>query len=189
MLDSKTSALPGPWRNAMTPYLIGVMDAMLDYETEEIVLCKASQLGGTEAILNILGYIIQQDPSPTMVVYPSDVLAESVAKNRIVPMIEASPALRERYQANNSKKLELQFDGIYLPGEGAHKDIPEPQDFYHQHSHHHHGPCVEVPAGLRCGETLLRPLPSLRQNDRAAVVPSEVPRRGGHERKFASELG
>ena len=38
MLDSKTSALPGPWRNAMTPYLIGVMDAMLDYETEEIVL-------------------------------------------------------------------------------------------------------------------------------------------------------
>lgn len=119
MLDSKTSALPGPWRNAMTPYLIGVMDAMLDYETEEIVLCKASQLGGTEAILNILGYIIQQDPSPTMVVYPSDVLAESVAKNRIVPMIEASPALRERYQANNSKKLELQFDGLYLSLEGS----------------------------------------------------------------------
>ncbi len=119
MLDSKTSALPGPWRNAMTPYLIGVMDAMLDYETEELVLCKASQLGGTEAILNILGYIVQQDPSPTMVVYPSDVLAESVAKNRIVPMIEASPALRERYQANNSKKLELQFDGMYLSLEGS----------------------------------------------------------------------
>lgn len=119
MLDSKTSALPGPWRNAMTPYLIGVMDALLDYETEEIVLCKASQLGGTEAILNILGYIIQQDPSPTMVVYPSDVLAESVAKNRIVPMIEASPALRERYHANNSKKLEIQFDGMYLSLEGS----------------------------------------------------------------------
>ena len=59
MLDSKTSALPGPWRNEMTPYLTGIMDALLDYETEEIVLCKASQLGGTEAILNALGYIIQ----------------------------------------------------------------------------------------------------------------------------------
>ena len=70
MLDSKTSALPGPWRNEMTPYLVGIMDALLDYETEEIVLCKASQLGGTEAILNALGYIIQQDPSPTLVVYP-----------------------------------------------------------------------------------------------------------------------
>lgn len=23
MLDSKTSALPGPWRNEMTPYLVG----------------------------------------------------------------------------------------------------------------------------------------------------------------------
>lgn len=114
MLDSKTSALPGPWRNEMTPYLVGIMDALLDYETEEIVLCKASQLGGTEAILNALGYIIQQDPSPTLVVYPSDVLAESVAKNRIVPMVQASPALRERYLPLESKKLELQFDGMYL---------------------------------------------------------------------------
>ena len=95
MLDSKTSALPGPWRNEMTPYLVGIMDALLDYQTEEIVLCKASQLGGTEAILNALGYIIQQDPSPTLVVYPSDVLAESISKNRIVPMVMASPSLRE----------------------------------------------------------------------------------------------
>lgn len=114
MLDSKTSALPGPWRNSMTPYLVGVMDALGDYETEEIVLCKSAQLGGTEAILNALGYIIQQDPSPTMVVYPSDVLAESISKNRIVPMVQASPSLRERYQPFESKKLELQFDGMYL---------------------------------------------------------------------------
>lgn len=114
ILDSKTSALPGPWRNEMTPYLTGIMDALLDYETEEIVLCKASQLGGTEVILNDLGYIIQQDPSPAMVVYPSDVLAESVAKNRIVPMVTASPALCRRYRESESKKLELQFDGMYL---------------------------------------------------------------------------
>ena len=119
MLDSKTSALPGPWRNEMTPYLVGIMDALLDYQTEEIVLCKASQLGGTEAILNALGYIIQQDPSPTLVVYPSDVLAESISKNRIVPMVMASPSLRERYRATESKKLELQFDGMYLSLEGS----------------------------------------------------------------------
>lgn len=103
----------------MTPYLTGVMDVLLDYETEEVVLCKASQLGGTEVILNILGYIIQQDPSPTLVVYPSDVLAESIAKNRIVPMIQASPALRERYRDEDSKKLELQFDGMYLSLAGS----------------------------------------------------------------------
>ncbi len=119
MLDSKTSALPGPWKNSLTPYLVEVMDSLMDYETEEVVLCKASQLGGTEAILNILGYIIQQDPSPTMVVYPSDVLAESVAKNRIVPMLQASPVLREKYRDDDSKKLELQFDGMYISLAGS----------------------------------------------------------------------
>ena len=36
MLDAKTSAIPGPWRNSMTPYLIEIMDEFCNYETEEI---------------------------------------------------------------------------------------------------------------------------------------------------------
>ena len=38
ILDSKTSALPGPWRNDKTPYLIGIMDEFLNYETEEMAI-------------------------------------------------------------------------------------------------------------------------------------------------------
>ena len=37
--------------------------------TEEIIFVKPSQVGGTEALLNMLGWAIQQDPSPTMCVY------------------------------------------------------------------------------------------------------------------------
>ena len=76
VLDSKSSAMPGPWRNDKTPYLAGIMDELCNYETEEIIFVKPSQVGGTEALLNMLGWAIQQDPSPTMCVYPSDVLAE-----------------------------------------------------------------------------------------------------------------
>ena len=83
ILDSKTSALPGPWRNDKTPYLIGIMDEFLNYETEEMAICKGTQFGMTEAIQNMIGYIIQQDPSPTLVVYPSETLAESVSQNRL----------------------------------------------------------------------------------------------------------
>jgi phage terminase large subunit GpA-like protein len=114
VLDPKSSALPGPWRNEKTPYLIDIMNELCNFETEEVDLVKASQLGGTEIIINAVGWAVQEDPSPTMVVYPSDELAESVSTNRIQPMISASKPVRARYHENESKTLELQFDGMYL---------------------------------------------------------------------------
>lgn len=119
MLDSKTSAMPGPWRNEKTPYLKEIMDEFINYDTEEIIFCKPSQVGGTEAMQNMLGYVIQQDPSPTLIVYPTDTLAESISKNRLEPMIRASKPLRKLYNENESSKLELQFDGMYLSLNGA----------------------------------------------------------------------
>ena len=114
VLDSKSSAMPGPWRNDKTPYLTGVMDEFCNFDTEEIILAKASQLGGTEALFNMMGWIIQQDPSPVMVVYPSDTLAESISVNRLQPMFRLAAPLKERWKENDSTKTELQFDGMYL---------------------------------------------------------------------------
>lgn len=119
MLDAKTAAMPGPWRNDKTPYLTEIMNELTNYETEEIVFCKCTQVGGTEAELNMLGYIIGQDPAPSMVVYPSDKLGESISENRIKPMIQASPSIRERFYELRSQKLEMQFEGMYLTISGA----------------------------------------------------------------------
>lgn len=114
MLDSKTSAIPGPWRNRKTPYLVEIMDALIDPEVEEIIFCKPTQVGGTEAILNMLGYVVQQDPAPAMIVYPTEDMAGSISTNRIVPMVKASPALNGLYKEFQSQKLELQFEGMYV---------------------------------------------------------------------------
>ena len=119
VLDLKTSAMPGPWRNDKTPYLKEIMDELVNYETEEIVFCKCTQVGGSEAMLNMLGYVIQQDPSPTMVVYPTDKLGESISENRIKPMIKSSPSLKRLFREFQSQKLELQFEGMYLTIAGS----------------------------------------------------------------------
>ena len=47
VLESKTSAMPGPWRNNMTPYLVGIMDEFNNPETEKIIFVKPTQVGGT----------------------------------------------------------------------------------------------------------------------------------------------
>lgn len=118
VLDAKTSAMPGPWRTEHTPYLKGIMDEFNNYETEEIVYVKPTQVGGTECLQNMVGYIVQQDPAPTMIVYPTDTLAKSISENRLQPMFKAAPELRKRFD-ENSQLQELQFDGMYLTLAGS----------------------------------------------------------------------
>jgi phage terminase large subunit GpA-like protein len=119
ILDERTSAQPGPWRTNVTPYLRGVMDAFTDPDVEELWLCKPTQVGGTEAILNMIAYAIAQDPAPTLVVYPTLELARWTSVNRLQPMIAACPELRSRYLLRDSTDLELQFVGMYLTLAGA----------------------------------------------------------------------
>lgn len=119
ILDSKTSALPGRWRNDRTPYLRDIMDEFLNYETEEIAFCKPTQVGGTEAMQNMLGYVIQQDPAPTMIVYPTDTLAEYTSENRLQPMIKACRSLKDLWRKNETKKKEIQFDSMYITLAGS----------------------------------------------------------------------
>lgn len=119
MLDARSSAMPGPWRTEHTPYLKEIMNEFNNYETEEIIYVKPTQVGGTECLQNMVGYIIQQDPAPTMIVYPTDKLAESISENRLQPMIKAALGLRSKFLENNSLKLELQFDGMYLSLAGS----------------------------------------------------------------------
>lgn len=119
ILDSKTSAMPGPWRTDQTPYLRGIMDEFNNHETEEIVYVKPTQVGGTECLQNMTGYIVQQDQAPTMIVYPTEELAKSISENRLEPMIKAAPSLKKRYKENESSRLELQFDGMYLTLAGS----------------------------------------------------------------------
>ena len=119
VLDEKSSNIVGPWRNMVTPYLTEIMDEFNNYETEEIVFVKPTQVGGTESMQNMLGFVIAQDPAPTMIVYPTEVLAKSTSINRLEPMIRASKALGEKYDARNSSNLELHFDSMYITLTGA----------------------------------------------------------------------
>lgn len=119
IIPAGTSNQPGRWKTSKTPYLKGIMDAFSDDRIEEIVFIKPTQVGGTESILNILGYIVDQDPSSTLVVYPSDTLAEDISKNRIQPMLRATKPIAEKFREDDSKLLALQFDNMYIPLTGA----------------------------------------------------------------------
>lgn len=112
-------AMPGPWRNSVTPYLVEIMDAFTDDTVEEIVFVKPTQVGGTTAMENMIGCLIDQDPAATMVVYPSDDLAETTAETRLVPMIEKCDSTAAKFRESESKKLQLKFRDMWLYLTGA----------------------------------------------------------------------
>ena len=95
------------------------MNEFHNYETQEIIFCKPTQVGGTEALQNMLGWVIQQDPAPSMIVYPTDTTAKFISENRIEPMLNASRSLKKLYHKNESSNLELQFDGMFLSLSGS----------------------------------------------------------------------
>lgn len=112
-------SMPGPWRNEVTPYLNEIMDAFSDDTVEEIIFVKPTQVGGTAAMENMIGSIIEQDPAPTLVVYPSDDLAENISETRLIPMIQAIPEAAGKFRESESKKLQLKFSDMWLYLNGA----------------------------------------------------------------------
>lgn len=117
----ESSNFKGRWTNDLTPYLVGVMDAFNDPYIQEINFVKSTQVGGTEAIINMIGYIIDQSPARTMIVYPTDDLAKEVSKDRIMPSLLKTKAIRDSYEERESKELNRKFHGmnLYITGAGS----------------------------------------------------------------------
>lgn len=106
VLSSRTSGIPGPLRLDMTPYLREPLRLFSDSRTRRIMLCFGAQAGKTTFIFCVLGYIIDYDPGPTMLVYPTLDMARGVSKDRIQPMIQDCPALR-RHLTGRDDDLQL----------------------------------------------------------------------------------
>lgn len=116
-----SSNFSGKWSNDITPYLIEIMDAFNDPYIREIYLCKASQIGGTEALINILGYLITQCPAPTMIVYSNDDLAKDISNDKLKPAFRLIPQIKKIFLETNSKELRLKFKTMlmYLRGSNS----------------------------------------------------------------------
>jgi len=116
----ESSNFSGKWTHDVTPYLVGIMDAFNDPYIQEINFCKSTQVGGTEVMLNIIGWIIMEDQAPVMIVYPSDDLAKDISNDRIKPSLSKTPEIKERFYPNSSKELKLKFRGMTLYLRGSH---------------------------------------------------------------------
>ena len=102
-LSPESSAEPGPWRTSRTPYLKEIMDAFSDTKVKHIVFVSASQIGKSECINNIIGYIIDEDPGSILFILPFTIDAKEYSKLRIAPMFRDCDSLRSKVAAPKSR--------------------------------------------------------------------------------------
>lgn len=115
VLPEASSAEPGPWRNGRNPHLAEIMHCLSpSHPCEKVVFKKPTQVGGTEVLINAIGFYMCHDPGPIMLLVPGIDLAERHSKQRIAPSIEASqewsrvvPPARSRDSGNTVRAKEF----------------------------------------------------------------------------------
>ena len=95
-LSPESSAEPGRWRTARTPYLKRIMDCWTDPKVRLITAVAASQVGKSEVELNAIGYAIDQAPTSIMYVHPNLKAAQKFSRLRVNPMIRDCKSLRDK---------------------------------------------------------------------------------------------
>ncbi|AKL95004.1 phage terminase GpA [Clostridium aceticum] len=123
-LSPESSAEPGQWRTDRAPYQKEIMDALNQPTVETIVIMSSSQVGKTEIINNIIGYYIDYDPAPILLLMPTLDLAQTYSKKRLATMLRDTPALRGKVKDSKSRDsdntlLEKGFPGGYIALVGA----------------------------------------------------------------------
>lgn len=101
------------------------MDACSDPNIKQVVIMSGAQLGKSEALLNIIGYHIEHDPSPILLMQPTVEMAQSFSKDRITSgLLATTPSLRgkvkdPRARDSGNTTLHKTFPGGALSMVGA----------------------------------------------------------------------
>jgi len=121
-LSVESSAEGGRWRTL--PYQKGIMDAVTDPHIEQISVMKSARVGYTKILNHIIGYHIQNDPCPMMLVFPTLDDCQSYSKDEISPMLRDTPCLQgtvsdPKAKDGNNTLLKKNFAGGTLSLVGA----------------------------------------------------------------------
>lgn len=119
-LSSKGAAEPGKYKSSRTPFMAAIMDALSpSHWATKIIFAKSAQVGATEAGINWIGHTMEVAPGPFLAVQANETTAKRFSRQRIDPMIEASPSIRDLVSPAKSRdsgntQLEKSFPGGHL---------------------------------------------------------------------------
>lgn len=115
-LGDGQSNTPGQWRNEMTPYLVGVMNLPMAEGVWKTHVEKAAQIGVSEAIRNLIGFLADQEPDPIGLTLPDKIKGRKIVATRVIPLFEDNARLRRLLPDKKSDitKEEIKLDNGFI---------------------------------------------------------------------------
>lgn len=103
VLPPSVTALSGKYKYSYTPYLKEIADCLsVGSGIMEVAFMKSAQIGATTGILeNYIGYIMDNNPGPTMFASATKEMAQEKFETNLFPMIELS-GLKDKLLIENN---------------------------------------------------------------------------------------
>ncbi|MDX1816105.1 MAG: terminase gpA endonuclease subunit [Marinobacter sp.] len=109
--------MPGKYSTDITPWVPGMLDALDDPKTKQIVCMKSAQVAWTDGVWNnYLGRRIHNDPCPIVLLFPKDKTIRKYLDQKFTPMIEATEVLRPLVDVSTSRSTGNRTDFKKFPG-------------------------------------------------------------------------
>ena len=103
--DKSESHRRGFFKYSRTPYMIEPANQLKNPDCKKLVLMTSTQVAKTELLLNAIGTVVVNDPSPVMFLLPTDEMAEDFSRGRVYDLI--SNCLSKNFPPLNSKSQRL----------------------------------------------------------------------------------
>ncbi|EWY36763.1 hypothetical protein N825_25350 [Skermanella stibiiresistens SB22] len=95
---------PGPWDNDRVPHLVEPMDCLsFSDPSTHIVILGPAQSAKSEGGVNLVGYVIDVEPAPVLIVLPSLDEGKKYNKTKLQPTIDETPSLRDKVRDDKSR--------------------------------------------------------------------------------------
>lgn len=123
-LAKEAGSTSGNWSTSTVEIARGPMMAVTEPGVHVITTMVSTQLLKTALLENIFGYFAHLDPCPILLLQPKEDAAEQFSKERISPLLRATPVLRELVGSNKTRNsdetlLFKAFPGGFLALAGA----------------------------------------------------------------------
>ena len=117
ILSGKQSSERGRWRTARNPVLREIMDCFSAHSrVRDVVVMKSSQVGVTEAVVNVLGYTMDHAPCPVMAMMPTLETRDTWKVQKLNPLLQETPVVRDLLGGVRSRDAANRQDLIDFPG-------------------------------------------------------------------------